>query len=1426
MDDELPPLPPPLPPTHSRSFSSSSSSSAGSPQPRAEEWGRRTATNGRNDAGTRLGNQQRQEYFSPARVERGEADASSVRATRSPPSDTSSNDSPTSIRDSTFPRSSPTTARPSPRSSQSPTSTLTYPHDSNPSDSSLNQRTRAFLSKVSPSLSSHTRYSNSPHNIASLGLRGSPEPLGLGIGSGGFSRHLGGLPSPPPTNSDEGSMEGGSRYGTLRASEIDEASNVDGNESQAEGNQSPAKPDRPPKSERRSTSTPTKESDNFPTIERVSPTIAGSTRGTPHRPNDLESYDGFRRSSSVSSFHRDTSPSPSSSRLTPSTSMRSVDRYASDEAGSDAMEELRDGLAGVEPRRRMRARSSSVDPDQAFDTGSAERRREKQSKKAHELREKNQRASRDFESLVAPELTKNLAFQVLDSINSQLDPLISPPASNRASSPAPSSDSVGPRQTVQRSSTSSTIRNLAAGDDDLLHGTLPNFSTHGSSTDEEEPRRRGLGRAASSSASDMGEFGMAVEGSIRRSATVGDIASQDSTADRERRAQTSGFQSRPRTSLGRRNLEDQEKPLPERSATSMSSYPSTIERIRARRSDLVGSERTRAASSFSDTRQQDQDFSEGMRRLASRELLRTPRERATSQSQAFDSPSPASQSQASKISPATLRNRPALPSEFRESPSSSSISSSRNTPRRSLDTSSSRLTPSSSSSRDLDRFARSRSAVPSLASPISPTTTSTSFPASHRPARSEVSFDDDHSANGVEEQERERTPKSARKSTFDRVSSVGRARTSLGTPDRRANSVSEIIDRPYSRMSREGRRSDLRSSGAASPSTAMPAVPSSVRSQDRYGTSSDLAARRERLQNAEVGSEAWMAELDNLRHRGARSRASGSSIDGRSAAGDGPTRSPSDADRDRTVRAINALLAGQGIVATAVDPASPTATSTSPRKRDSVGAYDRNRKISFANGTHEASQLPPGSNTMSRSSSTASRLGSDPPLQIPQDFAFAGEHHKLLLSAFDHFDRHFSQEGADSPESSELVKRMVALIGSTTKLNSGLRALSESIKEEQIQAQLDEAARDSTVALGQFEKSVHALLRSSDDQVRNLSEDLIAMTRADRERHRLRRESDGLSRPVSRATNIQPPLLLQSPPRRPTTAGSFDGATVSLSSSRSPNVTREVLRNPLEEPADPFPARRGTLNFPGRSPFSKIGTDSPTPASRRSGSSSETPVRRESISTSSTYSSGTTGGRPGNRRGKSSDPTRSPTQTGAVPFPTTSVPIPRVDSTPALSNESPTRPAHSFPKRPVDGPPRTYSGASGDAIAYEALELAANLDEARIRKDRAAALDRLETARSQSPGGNRSIVSTPTSEIRRPRTRSSMGAIGSALKNAFTPKKKGAESTAAVSSASSQFSSYSIRPRDSVDSGSPDDTRRERRREVENILRRSTSRTT
>lgn len=332
--------------------------------------------------------------------------------------------------------------------------------------------------------------------------------------------------------------------------------------------------------------------------------------------------------------------------------------------------------------------------------------------------------------------------------------------------------------------------------------------------------------------------------------------------------------------------------------------------------------------------------------------------------------------------------------------------------------------------------------------------------------------------------------------------------------------------------------------------------------------------------------------VQDLRRRSARSRASGSSGDARSTM-DVPPSPAGHLERDRTVRAVNALYDGDD------SPLSPSSDQSSPRKRDASGHFNshRSRRISFANSLHDSPTANSSSMMRSNSASTtASRSGASSRLSSHRN---GGDHHALLYSAFERFEQYFaSLEGqeAPSPESIDLVKRMAALVGSTTKLNSGLRSLLASTSEAQVEAELDEASRSPTVGISQFEKSVNSLVRTSDDQVRCLTEDLIAFTRVERERDRLRQNGEGFSRPASRASSYRGGPLHASP-KRPATSSPFEGSTVSMSSGRGvpSSASRQTLRDPLAE-EEGVPRRHTMSLSSARGQY--VAADSPTPGRR------------------------------------------------------------------------------------------------------------------------------------------------------------------------------------------------------------------------------------
>lgn len=149
-------------------------------------------------------------------------------------------------------------------------------------------------------------------------------------------------------------------------------------------------------------------------------------------------------------------------------------------------------------------------------------------------------------------------------------------------------------------------------------------------------------------------------------------------------------------------------------------------------------------------------------------------------------------------------------------------------------------------------------------------------------------------------------------------------------------------------------------------------------------------------------------------------------------------------------------------------------------------------------------------------------------------------HDRNMHNAFEMFNRHFSgsQSGgqgqgqgqtpqspstpgsssgfgaAATPESAEMVARFNEVTDTASRLNAGLRALIQTTLEAQIDAELNDPGRGgvgdganvaAAMAFREIDRGLNSLLKLSDDQVRNLTEGLIAFTRAERERDRLRK---------------------------------------------------------------------------------------------------------------------------------------------------------------------------------------------------------------------------------------------------------------------------------------------------------------------------------
>lgn len=194
--------------------------------------------------------------------------------------------------------------------------------------------------------------------------------------------------------------------------------------------------------------------------------------------------------------------------------------------------------------------------------------------------------------------------------------------------------------------------------------------------------------------------------------------------DQDRRVRTLGS--------ARRNGPDE---MPERSYTSMSTYsPSSM--AHPRRSELVGSERTRAASAMGDNATRDREMATGIRRTTSRDMLSgigldssSPRVRRRASEagllleRAQKTDLPDSPAIANSVSP-SVRQRPRIPLDFLSSPPINSPSTSRRSPRSDFDISS----PRNGSPRVHSPSLRERIHSPSIHSPRTASPLSTPDP--------------------------------------------------------------------------------------------------------------------------------------------------------------------------------------------------------------------------------------------------------------------------------------------------------------------------------------------------------------------------------------------------------------------------------------------------------------------------------------------------------------------------------------------------------------------------------------------------------------------------------------------------------------------------------------------------------------------------
>lgn len=285
-------------------------------------------------------------------------------------------------------------------------------------------------------------------------------------------------------------------------------------------------------------------------------------------------------------------------------------------------------------------------------------------------------------------------------------------------------------------------------------------------------------------------------------------------------------------------------------------------------------------------------------------------------------------------------------------------------------------------------------------------------------------------------------------------------------------------------------------------------------------------------------------------------------------------------ERDRTLRALSSITNGDDSFST-----SDAASATSPRRAHSIYAESWSGRMTRSDSV-----------ATSRSYAS-SRMG--------HNARGTDDHHALLEEAYERFEQYFSTLNGSTQlvaESKDLVKRMHAMMTTTTQLNHGLRTLADLTSADRgIRAQ------GGVATLASIDRHVASLWKTSNEQVRSLTEEMIAFTRVQRERDRVGADGSPYSRSVSRASTYRDgPGTVQSPPRRVGTSSPFEGSTSSVShrSSLSSSATRQSLRDPL---ANVEQSRRAG-SVASRPLGSQNSLDSPSPAGRREPGSSRSPL--------------------------------------------------------------------------------------------------------------------------------------------------------------------------------------------------------------------------
>lgn len=171
------------------------------------------------------------------------------------------------------------------------------------------------------------------------------------------------------------------------------------------------------------------------------------------------------------------------------------------------------------------------------------------------------------------------------------------------------------------------------------------------------------------------------------------------------------------------------------------------------------------------------------------------------------------------------------------------------------------------------------------------------------------------------------------------------------------------------------------------------------------------------------------------------------------------------------------------------------------------------------------------------------------------------EHHRLLGEAMEHLERFSGTRSGSGPSfghTPEHVRKLAIVSDLTTSLNSELRTLVADLVEAQVEAEMSmetngqtgpETSLDQTIK--QTERRLARLLRTSDEQVRGLTESALAISRYSREQ-----DADNTKRSESRATTARPSLDED----RSYMEEEGEGANVSRSRSLGTGITQRRAR--------------------------------------------------------------------------------------------------------------------------------------------------------------------------------------------------------------------------------------------------------------------------